>query len=179
MRPVSFIALIILLLTSACVRLASTSQPFNDQNPFTPAAATQLCSAADLQTSASAHEAGGVVTLGVTLINQFTSPCSLQPPPQISLLDADQTLDVEHLQAEPESGVPQDSLLMISPGESIVVALTWRNYCGEALQNGPDILLTLTGGETLTIKPNLRVSPSCEDASAPSTLTINPYSYPP
>ena len=172
MRP-ALLALIIVLLTSACVQPASTSQPFKGQNPFTPEAAAHLCTAADLQTSSSAHNETGIVTIGVTLINQSENTCNLQSPPQVSLR-AVPPLDLQLIQTKADAPT-----LSISPGESVILTLSWRNYCGPALKNDLKLHLALEGSEPLNIQTKLLVFPRCEDGKAPSTLTINPYSYPP
>jgi len=179
MKPALIAALIILLLTTACVRLVSTAQPMSGRNPFTPAADARLCAAADLQTSSSAHEDVGVVILGVTLINASKRPCSLQNPPQVTLFDAAQPLDVQVTQAESLQTPPAPAVLTIAPGESVILILTWRNHCGAAPKTGPAVNLALPGGETLNIQAGAPVVPRCEAANAPSTLTVNPYSYPP
>jgi hypothetical protein len=179
MKPACLAALTILLLTTACVRLASAAQPMPGQNPFTPAADARLCAAADLQTSSSAHEDAGAVILGVTLINASMQPCSLQNPPQVTLLDADQPLDVQLIQAEALQTPPVQAALTIAPGESAILILAWRNSCGAAPKTGPGIRLTLAAGETLNIKTGAPAVPRCDDPNAPSTLTVNPYSYPP
>jgi hypothetical protein len=147
------------------------------RNPFTPAAQARLCGAADLQTSSNTHKDDSGVTLGVTLINTSTSPCSLQNLPQVTLLDADRPLDVQLVQAG-EGGTPV-AVLPISPGESVILILVWRNYCGEALKDGPSVRLALPAGESLTIQADASAVPRCEATNDPSTLTVNPYSYPP
>jgi hypothetical protein len=174
MRPVILVALTILFLTSACERPASTAQPFTGQNPFTPEAAAHLCTAAELQTSSNAHDESGFVILGITLINQSQHACNLQPPPQVSLRSAGQILDVERIQATTD-----ETTLRIAPGESLILVMGWRNYCGKTLKDHPEIDLALTESETLTVQTELTAFPPCENANAPSTLTINPYSYPP
>ena len=168
-------ALIILLLTSACVRPVGTTEPFKRaQNPFTPEPAASPCAAADLETSSSAHEDAGAVTLGITLINRSQHTCTLQSPPQPGLSNAGQPLDVELIQLKADAPT-----LGISTGESMILIVEWRNYCGEALKDNPEIHLALTESESLTIKTSLTAFPHCENENAPSTLTINPYSYPP
>jgi hypothetical protein len=149
------------------------------RNPFTPAADARLCAAADLQTSSNVHEDTGAIILGVTLINASTRPCSLQNPPQVTLLNADQPLAIQMTEAEPLQTPPIPAALTISPGESAILILVWRNYCGGALKNAPGIHLALAAGETLNIKAGAPAVPRCEAATAPSTLTVNPYSYPP
>ena len=174
MKPSALIVLLIVFLTSACVRPVSTAPPMTGRNPFTPQPATRLCAAADLETSSNAHDNTEALILGVTLINHSKSPCSLLGPPLVTLLNADQPLDVQLIQAE--SGA---AILTIAPGEGVILIVTWRNYCGSALKDGPGIHLTLSESESLNIKPEVHAVPRCETANAPSTLTINPYSYPP
>lgn len=174
MRSILFAALLISLFTSACNRSVSTIEPYTGKNPFTPAATAHPCTADDLQTSSNAHSDAGAVTLGVTLINQSQNPCTMQPPPQINLLDADKPLDIKEIQTGADK-----SPLSIAPGESLIVILAWDNYCGAVLKDDPNLQLKLTEGETLTVKANLKEPPRCHDSNAPSTLTINPYSYPP
>jgi len=177
MKSALLAALTILLLTTACVRLASTAQP--GRNPFTPDADAPLCAAADLQTSSNAHEDAGAIILGVTLINASRRPCSLQNPPQVTLFNANQPLDVQTTRAEPLQTPPVPTALTIFPGESAILILAWRNSCGGALKDGSVVHLMLGTGESLDLKTGASAVPRCETASAPSTLTVSPYSYPP
>ena len=174
MRPILFVVLSILLFTSACVQPASTPSSITGRNPFTPEPVAPLCIAADLQVSSNAREDDGAVSLGITLINQSGHTCNVQPPAQVSLLNGDQPLDVQIVQTQTDA-LP----LKIATGESIVLLLNWRNYCGEKLQNTLGLRLNLSASETLTMTPDLPALPHCYDAKKPSTLTVSPYSYPP
>ncbi len=174
MKPIVFVLLSILLFTSACVQPASTPPSFTGRNPFTPEAPADLCLAADLQVSSNAQDDDGVISLSITLINQSGHVCNVQPPAQVRLLNGDQPLDVQIVQMQTDA-LP----LKIAMGESIVLLLNWRNYCGEKLQNPLGLRLDLSAGETLTITPNLSALPRCEDDKKPSTLTVSSYSYPP
>lgn len=174
MRPILFVVLFILLFTSACVQPASTPSSITGRNPFTPEPTAPKCLAADLQASSSAHEDSGAMNLGITLINQSGHACSVQPPAQLSLWNRDQPMDVQPVQTQTDA-----SPLKIATGESLVLLLNWRNYCGEELENPPGLRLNLSAAETLTITPDLPALPRCEDAKKPSSLTISPYSYPP
>lgn len=178
MKHLVILALTIFLLT-ACELQASTAQP--GQNPFTPAPEARLCTAADLQASSNAHDSPDALALGVTLVNGSGTPCSLQNPAQVTLLDAGSPLDVQIIQAQAgpdELGVPPESLA-VSPGESAVLVLEWRNACGETIQNGLTLLLSLPGGERLEIETDVPAVPRCTSPDNPSTLIVNPYSYPP
>lgn len=173
------LALTLLLLTTACELSASTAQP--GQNPFTPAPDARLCAAVDLQASSNAHDSPDALALGVTLVNGSGTACSLQNPAQITLLDAGSPLDVQTIQAQvgpDEPGVPPE-MLTVSPGESAVLVLEWRNACGQTLQNGLTLLLSLPGGERLEIETDVPAVPRCTSPGDPSTLIVNPYSYPP
>jgi hypothetical protein len=176
MKPAIFISLAILLITSACVRPISTAPATSGRNPFTPEAEALLCVATDLETSSSQHVDGGGGILGVTLINRSENSCKLQNPPQVALLGANGPLEVESSASANESETEE---LTIASGESAVLVLVWDNYCGAALTNGPIISLTLPGGEKLDVRADAASVPGCQDAAAPSTLTIHPYSYPP
>jgi len=160
--------LTIALLTSACVRPASTLKP----EP-TSSGKVRLCGVADLQTSSNPNDAADSVTLGVTLVNTSQSPCALKNPPQVTLIGNGQPLDAKTIQTQADSAT-----LTIAHGESAIAVLIWQNYCGETLKDGPSIHLALTTDESLDIK-NVQAVPGCEDSTQPSTLTIQPYSYPP
>ncbi len=175
MRPILFVVLSILLFTSACVQPASTPSSVTGRNPFTPEPAAVQCIAADLQvSSSSSQDDAGAISLGITLINQSGHACSVQPPAQVSLVSGNQPLDVQLAQAQTDA-LP----LKIATGESIILLLNWRNYCGEKLQNTLGLRLNLSATETLTMTPHLPALPRCEDAKKPSMLTVSPYSYPP
>jgi Protein of unknown function (DUF4232) len=174
LRRNTFLVLIFLILASACVRPASTLEPVT--------AAARPCAATDLQTSSSSNGTAGSVVLGVTLINQSGASCALGGQPHITLSDhpntpgaGGQPLDVR-IEAAP--GVPPASL-SIAPGESVIAILTWSNYCGAALKDGPTIHLALQAGESLDIPTAAEAVPRCTAQNEPSTLTVNPYSYPP
>jgi hypothetical protein len=167
MKPTS-LHLLIALLTSACVRPASTLEP----EP-TSSGKVRLCGMADLQTSSNANDAAGSITLGVTLINTSQSPCALKNPPQVTLIGNGQPLDAKTIQTQADTAT-----LTIAHGENAIAILIWQNYCGEMLKDGPSIHLALTTNESLDIK-NVQVVPGCDDSTQPSTLTIQPYSYPP
>lgn len=175
MKPVALASLVFVLIASACVRTGSTVPTVVGQNPFTPAASPRLCAAADLQTSSNARENAGAVTLGVTLINASQRPCTLQNPPQVALLDVGRRLDIQPLQAETE----HLGTLRLLPGESAVLVLIWRNQCGAALEDGPTIRLVLPDDENLDVPVDAASAPNCDAANDPSTLVVNPYSYPP
>lgn len=167
--------LMLALFTSACVLPASTAQPYKGQNPFTPEAAAHICAIADLQTSSSAQEnADGNITLGVTLINGAENICNLPPQPQISLLDGAQPLEIKLVQADSES-----ASVNISPSGSVILIVLWQNYCGKAPKNDLTLRLTIQNGETLDVAFDSSATPTCQNADNPSTLTVNPYSYPP
>ncbi len=175
MKRLTLLALTFLLLTSACERSESTANPMSGRNPFTPVAVARPCGAVDLQTSSNSYDDAGAVVLGLTLINTSKSVCSLQGPAQVTLLDAGQPLDVQRVQA----GEDAPLALGVSPGESLVLILAWRNYCGPALKDSPVIRLALANEESLSTRADVSVIPRCEAASDPSTLTVNPYAYPP
>jgi len=181
--PTSLLALAILFLTAACIRPVSTAQPDDGSNPFTPVAGPRLCAAADLQASSNAHEAPDSLALGVTLVNQSGTRCGLQNPPQVTVDGLEPPPDVRDASASAEGtpsgqGAPAGTLI-VSPGESAVLILAWRNYCGEMPGDGPTLHLTLSEEETVEINVDTPTAPRCEDTSAPSTLDVNPYGYPP
>jgi hypothetical protein len=181
MRRKTLIVLAFLLLTGACTRPASTleAQP-------APTGSVRLCGAADLQPSSSSNGATGAIVLGVTLINQSETPCALPGQPQVALSNnphtpgaVGQTLAVQVIQAQADQAAPTSVTLTIAPGESIIAILIWRNYCGEALADGVTIRLTLTTGQSLDIQADALAVPRCDAKNEPSTLLVNPYSYPP
>lgn len=175
MKPILFILLPILLLTTACVRDLGTVEPFTGQNPFTPEAAAHVCPATDLHPSPNVHKEGGNVTVGIALINQSTQDtCNLPPNPQLRLLDGDQPLDVASIAADGEA-----ASLNIAPGESVILVALWQNYCAKAPTSDLSMRLTFHDGQTLDVALIPLTVPDCTDSNAPSTLTVNPYSYPP
>ncbi len=172
MRRKTLFVLTLLIVSCACTRTASTLAP----RP-SPTSEVRLCSTADLQTSSNSNGATGSIVLGVTLVNSSKSPCVLVGPPQVTLTVSGRPLDVQIVRVDQAS--PSPTALTISPGESAIVILIWRNYCGAALADGPSIQLALTTGQTLDIKADVEAIPRCDAKNEPSTLTVNPYSYPP
>lgn len=162
-----------LILTSACTRPASSA----GTEPATSAVGP--CGAADLQTSSNSNGATGSIALGVTLVNTSKSLCAMEGTPQVALTANGQTLDVQMLQAPADQTPPAPATLTVAPGESVIAILIWRNYCGETLPGGPTIRLTLGTGEKLDIRADAYAVPRCDVKTEPSTLTVNPYSYPP
>lgn len=193
MKSAALPALAVLLLASACVRPISTLETVPGRNPFTPAptpifsplpglSSTQdlhPCRAADLRTSSNSNGATGAIVLGVTIVNTSTGTCTLENPPQVSLLADGQALAVQIIPAASEEATPGPATLSVSPGESVIAILVWRNYCATVLPDGPLVRLTLPKGEQLEVASNAQAVPHCDSASDPSTLTVNPYSYPP
>jgi len=170
----TFLTLLIVLLTAACTRLGSTPQP-----AASPTGALRLCAAADLQTSSSSNAATGAIQLGVTLINISKSPCVLVEPPQVALNGKSAPLDVQIIDAAADQTPPAPAGVSIAPGNSVIIILVWRNYCGAALTDGPVIHITITTDQALDVRAGLDAVPRCDAAGAPSTLTVQPYSYPP
>jgi hypothetical protein len=175
MKPLALAVLTILLLSaSACVRLISTPLP----EPSPDKRSVDLCTAADLQTSSNSSAATGSVILGVTLLNISESPCILRGYPQMTLTANGQALDVQTVQARvgQESSIP---MLTIAPGESAIAIAIWNNYCAKAPKSGLGIHIILATGESLDFKTSIQSLPACDASGKPSTLSINPYSYPP
>jgi hypothetical protein len=174
MKRANLIVLIVCL-TSACTRPASTLDP----QP-TPTDGVRLCTVADLQTSSNSNDAGGSTVLGVTLVNTSKSPCILAGPPPVTLAGDGRVLDVEIAQDSAQEEIPSTpAALRIAPGESVIAILIWENYCGAAPTDNLTIHLDLTIDETLEIPAKEVITPRCEAKNRPSTLTIYPYSYPP
>jgi hypothetical protein len=175
MKPIRLIVLSILLFTTACVRDLGAIEPFTGSNPFTPEAAAYVCPIADLQPSPNVHKEGGNVTLGIAFINQSEhDTCNLPPHPQLTLLDGDQSLDVASIPAEGEA-----ASLNIAPGESLILVALWQNYCAETPKSDLTMRVTIRDGQTLDVALGPLTIPDCTDSKSPSTLTVNPYSYPP
>jgi Protein of unknown function (DUF4232) len=173
MKPLALAALTILLLaTSACVRLASTPPP--EPSPEKEG----LCRIADLQASSSSSDAGGSLVIGVTLFNISKSPCTLRGYPQMMLTANGKALNIQTVQARvgQESSVPT---LKIAPGESAIAIAVWENYCASAPTGDLGIRLTLATGEGLDLQSDIQSPPGCDASNQPSTLSVNPYSYPP
>jgi len=171
----TILVILILFLTSACTRAASTL----DLQP-TLTDELRLCNAADLQPSSNSNDAGGSIVFGVTLVNTSGSLCILAGPPQVTLTGNGEPLKIEYLQADMEPvASPAPAALRIAPGESAIAILVWENYCGETLASGPTIYLGLTTEETLEIKADAAAIPQCVAKNQPSTLSVYPYSYPP
>ncbi len=174
MKRTSLIVLSLLILTSACTRPASTLVP-----EASPTSEVRLCNASDLQTSSNSNGATGAIILGVTLVNTSKSACVLVGPPQVTLTGSGQTLDAQIIQAQADQTPHAPAALTVSPGESAIVILIWRNYCGETLTVGPIIHLSLTTDQALDIQTGVEAVPRCDVQDEPSTLTVNPYSFPP
>lgn len=175
MKPILLIVLPILLFTTACVRDMGAVEPYTGSNPFTPEAAAHVCTIADLHPSPNVHKEGGNVTLGIALINQSQhDTCNLPPHPQLSLLDGDQPLEIALIPADDEA-----ASLNIAPGESVILVALWQNYCAKAPTSDLTLRLTIRDAQTLDVPLAPSTIPDCADAKSPSTLTVNPYSYPP
>lgn len=185
MKRLAILALILILLTSACDRSVSTAGPISGRNPFTPAAAAHLCVAADLESSSNTIDATGSVVLGVTLVNRSKSPCVLAGAPQVTLTDNGQTLDLQYTESQPDQpSAPLETpssqaRLTVAPGESAVFILVWGNYCGETPKDSPVIHLALPESASLEIQTGVSSVPHCDAPNNRSTAAISSYSYPP
>ena len=168
------IFVLMLLLASGCSREASAPAA-----QASPTGGTRLCRAADLQTSSNSNGATGAIQLGMTLVNISNSPCDLVGPPQVTLLGGGRALDVQVLQAAADQTPPAPAALTLAPGDSVIEILVWRNYCGAALADGPVIHLALTTDQALEIGTAAQDVPRCDAQNQTSTLTVNPYSFPP
>lgn len=174
MKPIFLLLISCALLLGACTRPISTAAP----EAASTAGGTRACGAADLQTSSNSNDANGTIVLGVTLVNISKSPCALEGLPQVTLSDGQKPLDVQITQAGDQTP-PVPSGLTVAAGESAVVILVWGNYCGPSLKDGATLQLVLANGETLKVKAEAAAVPHCDAKDQPSTLTVNPYSFPP
>lgn len=173
MKRLTLFALI-LLLSSACTREAS-----GPALEASPTSGTRLCAALDLQTSSNSNGATGAIQIGVTLVNASKSPCIVIGPPPVSLLKAGRPLGVQIVQTPADQTPPAPAALNLAPGNSLIVILVWRNYCAAPLAGGPSIHLALTMDQALDIPVDAQAVPPCDAPGQPSTLTVNPYSFPP
>jgi hypothetical protein len=174
------------LALSACVRTASTPIPSAKPAGNVPAATTTVtpgpanpCHAADLETSSNSNATAKAVVIGITLVNKTGEACILSSDPQIALLDANGSpLPVEYISAEVEQTPPLPAEIRVIPGESAIVSMVWKNPCPP--HNAKiTIQLTFPDGESLRITPGTIPGLRCDDKTAPSTVTVSPYSYPP
>ena len=195
------------MLVAACTRSASTPLPPTSIIPafanlavtitlptrekptatVSPVAAStnpgpRLCQTKDLTTSASSNADGDSILLGLTLFNSGSAPCVLTGTPQILLLTS-QSLPIQvqyQLASSPEQTSPPASQdYTIQPGNVIIVAATWTNYCGAQLNKSLTVRFQLKDGTHLDTPVDLASPPTCKSKSQLSILAINPYTFPP
>jgi hypothetical protein len=170
------------LFLSACLRPASdtpaTKAPLDFPSPAP--GSTPLCQPADLQTSSNSSDTGESLLLGLTLTNQTKNPCALTNPPLVTLLDSqNQPLKVETTTLALVQTPPAPVEMLLAPGESLIISLDWRNACQPLPKPSLTIRLLLAETSPLEISTPLDAGLHCADKTAPSTLTVTPYSYPP
>ena len=175
MKRIGLLFITLLLATCGCTRAASTSAP----QSVATAGGTRLCAAADLRTSSNSNDASGSIQIGVTLVNVSQTACLVIGPPPVTMMGNGRVLDLQIIQAPSDQTPPAPPAVMVAPGNSIVAILLWSNYCGGALAGGPTLHLALTTDQGLDIPLEPQAVPDCTAQNQPSTLTINPYSFPP
>jgi hypothetical protein len=171
-----------LFLLSACLRPASDLPPTPPPLDFPSPApgTTPLCLLGDLKTSSNSIDTGEALLLGLTLTNQTKNPCALTNPPQLGLQTGNgQPLEIQAAAMTPVQTPPAPVEVILAPGESVIVSLTWQNYCQPLPKNGLTLQLTLSEQTELKTAIQIGAGPRCDAKDKPSTLTITPYSYPP
>jgi hypothetical protein len=180
--------LTISLLLAACVRPASTPglptvAPTRTKIVRTPVPSPgpdDFCRPADLKTSSNANALGDAVVAGITLTNVTGYACRLSGLPQVTFLDADGApLSIQYQATGMEQTPPVPATLDLTPGESAIISLVWRNACPPPPDTKISLQLTLSSGETLEIVPKNLPLPPCGDKTQPSIVLIAPYSNPP
>lgn len=170
------------LFLSACLRPASDSRPTDLPLDFPSPApgSTPLCRPADLQTSSNSIDTGESLLLGLTLTNQTKNPCALTNPPLVTLFASqNQPLEVETTTLALVQTPPAPVEQILAPGGSVIVSLDWRNACQPLPSQVLTVRLLLAENLPLEISTPLAAGLHCADQTAPSTLTVAPYSSPP
>jgi hypothetical protein len=181
MKKRTFILLLILL-TSACSRAASSTQPTEPALNFPTISPDNiaLCTSADLATSANSNGTPESIAMGVTLTNQSKNICMLLNPPQISLFNADDkpivltTRDILAVQTP-----PAPAMIQLAPSQSVIISMIWQNYCQPVKTNDLIMHLNLAEDQHVEVKMKLQTMPGCQDQASLSLLSIAPYSIPP
>jgi hypothetical protein len=172
------IALLGLSLTRAAVAGAPRVIPWLDAHPPRAPANPPLalpCRTSALRAQLALQGATGSLVGGVELTNAGRASCSLVGWPQASLTGPgarSARWRVRRLAASPEPPDtlvdPPGSLRALARGKIARVALFWSNWCGTPPPLG--LRLGLPGGTSVVV--SLRTAPRCDDAQAPSTLSV-------
>ena len=179
-RSLSILILIIFL--SGCSQSDSSPLPTQPAANFPTLAPDTLpiCQTGDLDVSSNADSGSDKVVMGMTLSNKSQHICTLSNPPKASLLDKDKKplqLRTALNPSQPDSKVP--ALLQLSPGEIVIFALTWENFCQPGSIKNLTLRLTLDDGKNLDESIQIGDAPSCKDKSRPSDILIGAFSSPP
>jgi len=174
--------LLLILLTSACSRSASSPPPTQPAVNFPTIAPESIppCVPEDLETSSNTNGTPESFTLGVTLTNRSKNICRLSNPPQISLLSTEgKPIELIIKAITVIQTPPAPATIQLVPSQAVIITLIWQNYC-QPLKNSNLILrLKLVPNQDLDIKMKLQTLPVCQTKSDPSVLLIAPYSVPP
>lgn len=143
----------------------------------------KVCHAADLTGSVGFQGATQALAGNLTLTNRGTSPCSVEGPPEVQLIDAKgQALAVKDV-TPPDAGPSQR--VVIQPGQPAYVRLFWREWCGaepsfpvQVRADWPD-----SGGWASTLLASgpprdqhpLDQTPVCNVPGSVSTLSVYPF----
>ena len=177
-------------LLAALLALASAPPviPWISRSPARAPAHPQLaalCRASQLRAHVFLQGATGSLVGGIELSNRSTSACSLVGKPQLSFAGATSKWRRGPLPkdtgttADPLAD-PPGSLRALASGKAAVVRLWWSNWCGRGyvVTGNPGrlpaaLLLRLDSRTTFALK--LVHAPRCDDASAPSVLSVGDF----
>ena len=133
--------------------------------------AADACEPADLSASAK-WQTSDPLSGSIRFLNQSGEACSLRGKPELRLQDAATgSLNVS------SPGDAAFGRTELAPGKTAAASVTWRNWCGAAL-NGPlYLMLRLPGSENEMLVPIVDAAnrpvatfPACEDPNSASGL---------
>ena len=182
MKKLALLVFLVIFIITACGNNDSKPLPTQPAANFPTLApdTLPLCQSSDLDESSNADSSANKVVMGMTLINKTQHICTLSNPPKASLLDKDKKplqLRTALNPSQPDSKVP--ALLQLSPGEIVIFALTWENFCQPGSIKNLTLRLTLDDGKNLDESIQIGDAPSCKDKSRPSDILIGAFSSPP
>jgi Domain of unknown function (DUF4232) len=145
-----------------------------------PAAKAESCRPQDLRAGADARKfgafqpQGGAAVGGVVLLNRGTGPCILRGRPAIVLQPTyGQAQRLVH-GTEPAPSPPVRTVLL-RPGQSAVLGLSWANWCRKKIPSVLRIRLP-DDGEIAIRNPG---APQCLAPGRPSVIGVEPFARAP
>jgi hypothetical protein len=179
---------------AACSSPLPTPSPPPSNVPTATIRATgRACGANDLRVTASWQGATGSMAGALGVQNIGTNDCVVDgTPTSVRLLSGDTLLDqvvyVARAGPAPDSSVAPGPVLL-RPGADASAFLSWSNWCPQIEQLVTRVVVTLAGTPPLDARPPDRPpgvvggpgpgfggTPRCDDANAPSTLTVWSFS---